>query len=98
MTLAYDEPRPAHKIISGDIVELHAYITTQKFFRKITQKQIVGYGVIVDFTYDSGYTATVNVLGKNVNHSPEDLKLVQRVENRGAELVDELEEYLNKLQ
>jgi len=97
MSLTYDAPRTAHKIVTGDIVELHTYVTTRKLFRKVTQKQILGYGVIVNFEYDSGYTAIVNVSGKIVKHSPEDIKLVQRIENRGTELINEIENYLHKL-
>jgi hypothetical protein len=96
MNILYDPPRPSMKIMTGDIVELRHFVTTRKLFTKVTQKKIMGYGVIVDFFYDGGYTAIVNVSGKIIKHSPEDVRLVQRVENRANELINEIEDFLRK--
>lgn len=97
MNILYDQPRPSMKLVTGDIVEIHDFITApKKLFRKATQTTLVSYGVIIDFVYDGGYTAIINVSGRVIRHAPEDLKLVQRVENRASELIDEIEEFLSK--
>ena len=94
MTIIYDQPRPAMKIVQGDLVELYNISITKKFFKKVMHKKVIGYGIIVDFNFDSGYTAIIDVAGKIVTHAPEDLKLVQRIENRAKDLIEEIEEYL----
>ena len=92
--LTYDPPRPTHQIITGDIVELHSFTTTKKFFRTTIKHEIIGYGEIVEFIYEDGYIAIIKMSGKLIQHTPEHLKLVQKVENRSPQLIEEIEKYL----
>ena len=95
MTDGYDIPRPAMKIIVGDLVEIIERRTVRKFFKNIEERFVLGRGVITDIEFtDAGYSATVQMEYRKVKCDPSNLILVKKLENRVDDLEAEIQEFL----